>query len=128
MPERQTTVSPSPRPPISPDRDISPGDIDSVKQEVDSLVSQIRLQVQGSPPYVSPDIGSPPSSPFAPPRGRAETRATDDDAPQSLRLRQENVRLKAELLKTKKKLQAAQEENRRLQVALEKAEAGHSGE
>jgi Skp family chaperone for outer membrane proteins len=39
-----------------------------------------------------------------------------------LRLQQENVRLKAELLKTQKQLQAAQEENRNLVSALEKNE------
>jgi small-conductance mechanosensitive channel len=42
--------------------------------------------------------------------------------PDALRLQQENVRLKAELLKTQKQLKAVQEENRNLANALEKNE------
>jgi Skp family chaperone for outer membrane proteins len=47
---------------------------------------------------------------------------TQPSVPDSLRLQQENVRLKAELLKTQKQLQAVQEENRNLTSALEKNE------
>lgn len=43
--------------------------------------------------------------------------------PDFLKLQQENVRLKAELLKTRKRLQAAEEEIKKLQMAIEKSEA-----
>ncbi|OHS96878.1 hypothetical protein TRFO_01957 [Tritrichomonas foetus] len=42
--------------------------------------------------------------------------------PESLRLQQENVRLKAELLKAQKQLQAEKEENQKLLLSLEKSE------
>jgi hypothetical protein len=42
--------------------------------------------------------------------------------PDFLMLQQENVRLKAELLKTRKKLQAAEEEIKKLLIAIEKSE------
>jgi hypothetical protein len=42
--------------------------------------------------------------------------------PDFLKLQQENVRLKAELLKTRKRLQAAEEEIKKLQMAIEKSE------
>ena len=42
--------------------------------------------------------------------------------PESLRLQQENVRLKAELLKAQKKIQSIEEENKNLILSLEKSE------
>jgi hypothetical protein len=59
-----------------------------------------------------------------PPRSNPPPRVTSESVtlPDALRLQQENVRLKAELLKTQKQLQAVQEENRNLMSALEKNE------
>jgi hypothetical protein len=122
-----------------------------LKSETDSLMARIRALTRTSPtalppprePAVAirdlPAYDGPPRPPRLSPEFRRPPVSDDSDSderpppparapsapaalPDALRLQQENVRLKAELLKTQKQLQAAQEENRSLASALEKNE------
>ena len=56
------------------------------------------------------------------PEPQAQTKSAAFSMPETLRLQQENVRLKAELLKAQKMLAAEKEENQKLLMSLDKSE------
>jgi hypothetical protein len=137
---------------VAPDPEFFTGDVESLKNEVDSLVARIRLSAgNSSPPGRSPPVTRPVElERELPPRHRkppaddpvripagfhSQPKPILDEEPRDLgalrdsgnmptmlRLQQENAKLKAELLKTQRSLQAEKDENQKLAISLEKSE------
>jgi hypothetical protein len=137
---------------VAPEAEFFTRDVESLKNEVDSLVARIRLSAGHPPsPGRSPPVTRPVElEPELPIRQRkppaddpvripagfhSQPKPVLDEEPRDLgalrdsgsmpsmlRLQQENARLKAELLKTQRSLQAEKEENQKLSISLEKSE------